>query len=162
MRMMPIVAATLAVMSTAALAQTTPPRSSSTSAPSTTQSTKPAVNPLTQADVSKIEGTAVYGSDSSKIGHVSEVLMDPTNRKIDKLVVSAGTVLGMGGHRVALPLDQFAWDATDGGFKIEKTEANLKSMPEWTEGISGSTTATGSSVAPSKQPAPGAGDGKTR
>ena len=159
MRMLPIAAATLALLGTAAMAQTTPPRNSSTSAPSAAQPAKPAVNPLTQVDVTKIEGTAVYGSDNSKIGHVSEVLMDPTSKKIDQLVVTAGGVLGMGGHRVALPLDQFTWDSADGGFKIEKTEASLKAMPEWHE----NTTSTGSSQPPAKQAVPSsAGDGASK
>src|SRR5439155_27316921 len=104
-----------------------------------------AINPLTQDDVSKIEGTSVYGNDDGKIGHISTVLMDPSSKKIDRLVVSAGGVLGVGGHRVAVPVDQFSWDSDRGVFKLGMTEAALKQMPEW---IEGQQTATGSSQPP--------------
>src|SRR5438105_1887142 len=105
-----------------------------------------AVNPLSQEDVSKIEGTSVYGSDDGKIGHVSTALMDPSSKKIDRLVVTAGGVLGVGGHRVAIPVEQFSWDANRGTFKLGTNVADLKQMPEWVEG--GQQTATGSSQPP--------------
>ena len=101
-------AAVLAMLTVAAAAQTTPsspngPRPSSpgsATAPAPIQR-EPAINPLTKEDVSNIEGTTVYGSDDGKLGHVSTVLMDPQSKKIDRLVVTAGGLLGMGGHRVA-------------------------------------------------------------
>ena len=157
-------AAVLAMLTVAAAAQTTPsspngPRPSSpgsATAPAPVQR-EPAINPLTKEDVSNIEGTTVYGSDDGKLGHVSTVLMDPQSKKIDRLVVTAGGMLGMGGHRVALPVDQFKWDSDKGAFKLSSTMASLKSMPEWVEGAE---TATGSSQ-PSKteKPLTGAGDG---
>jgi sporulation protein YlmC with PRC-barrel domain len=156
MRTIPIAMAAVALLTSAAIAQTpagthpaTRPGAATTPAP------KPAVNPLTQSDVSKIEGTAVFGSKNDKIGHVSEVLMNPQTKKIDRLVVTAGGFLGVGGHPVALPIDQFSWDSRNGGFKLNTTEAALKSKPAWVEGA----TATGSSEAPGKAPAPAhAGD----
>ena len=71
--------------------------------------------------------------------------MDPSSKKIDRLVVTAGGVLGVGGHRVAVPVDQFSWDSDRGVFKLGMTEAALKQMPEW---IEGQQTATGSSQPP--------------
>ena len=38
--------------------------------------------------------------------------MDPDSKKIDRLVVKTGGVLGVGGHRFALPVDQFSWSPT--------------------------------------------------
>lgn len=154
-------AAALAMLTVAASAQTTP---SPTGSRPTTPSLAPppvqhqtAINPLTQDDVSNIEGTTVYGGDDAKLGHVSTVLMDPQTKKIDRLVVTAGGVLGMGGHRVALPIDQFKWDADKGSFRLSTTLASLKSMPEWVEGAE---TATGSSSpTPTEKPLTGAGDG---
>lgn len=168
MRTIPIAVAAIALLSTGAFAQTprtspspSSPSSSSTAAPgaTTAPAPKPAVNPLTQADVSKIEGTAVYGSDNAKAGSIETVLMDPSTKKIDKFVVAAGGVLGIGSHRVALPIDQFTWDSARGAFKISQTEAKLKAMPEWVEGHD---TATGSSTPPRKaaEPTPSAGDAK--
>jgi len=137
MRTIPIAVAALALLGTAASAQTTPPvRSPTTPAPGATQPAppKPAVNPLTQDEVSKIEGTAVYGKDDSKVGHISEVLIDPQSKKIEKLVVATGGIMGIGSHRVAMSLEKFAWDGQKGGFKISETTDSMKTMPEWVEG----------------------------
>jgi sporulation protein YlmC with PRC-barrel domain len=82
-------------------------------------------------DVSKITGSTVYGNDDSKIGSVSTLLMKPESKTIDRFVVSEGGVLGVGSHKVALPVDQFTWDSDKGGFKIAKSADDLKSMPEW-------------------------------
>ena len=150
MRKLPIATiAALALMTGAASAQmSTSPSSPARPAPGATTAPmqkEAAVNPLSQEDVSKIEGTSVYGSDDGKIGHVSTALMDPSSKKIDRLVVTAGGVLGVGGHRVAIPVEQFSWDANRGTFKLGTTVAELKQMPEW---IEGQQTATGSSLSP--------------
>src|SRR6195256_6068290 len=149
MRKLPIAAvAALALMTGVASAQSTSPSNPARPAPGATAAPvqkEAAINPLSQEDVSKIEGTTVYGSDDGKIGHVSTALMDPSSKKIDRLVVTAGGVLGVGGHRVAIPVEQFSWDANRGAFKLGTTVAELKQMPEWVEG---QQTATGSSLSP--------------
>ena len=131
-------ASALALIAGSAMAQTTPPSSANrTPDPSNSISTTapavrtPTPDPLKMEDVSKISGTAVYGADNSKIGSVSTVLMNPESKTIDRLVVSAGGVLGVGGHKVALPIDQFAWDGDKGAFKVAKTTDDMKAMPEW-------------------------------
>ena len=147
---LPIAAvAALALMTGAASAQmSTTPSSPARPAPSATTAPmqkETAINPLKQEDVSKIEGTTVYGSDDGKIGHVSTALMDPGSKKIDRLVVTAGGLLGVGGHRVAIPVEQFSWDGDKGAFKLGTTVAELKQMPEW---VDGQQTAVGSSLSP--------------
>jgi sporulation protein YlmC with PRC-barrel domain len=122
-----------------AMAQTAPPSATNrTPSPNNSMSTTatpavrtPAPDPLKMEDVSKISGSTVYGSDDSKIGSVSTVLMNPESKTVDRFVVSAGGVLGVGGHKAALPIDQFTWDSDKGGFKIAKTSDDLKAMPEW-------------------------------
>jgi sporulation protein YlmC with PRC-barrel domain len=121
-----------------ALAQTAPPSSTSrTPNPGSSLSTTapavrtPAPDPLKMEDVSKISGSAVYGADDSKIGSVSTVLMNPESKTIDRFVVSAGGVLGVGGHKAAIPVDQFTWDSDKGAFKLAKTADDVKAMPEW-------------------------------
>lgn len=167
MRTIPIAAvAALAIITGAASAQTTdstntprPLTPGITAAPAQRQ---PMPNPLAQQDISNIEGTGVYGSDDKKIGSVSRVLMEPQSKKIDRLVVNSGGVLGVGGHRVAIPVDQFSWDADKGAFKLPTTVVSLQSMPEWVEGAE---TAIGSSQPPRGQmqsPPAGAGDSNSR
>src|SRR5438067_10180911 len=152
MRTIPITAAALVILSTAASAQMTPSRDNnattpaprtSTSAPATTSAPPQRIaqkNPLTQEDVSLIEGTSVYGGDDGKVGHISHVLMEPQSKKIDRLVVSTGGFLGMGTHRVAIAVDQFSWDADRGVFKVKETQQALKDKPEWVEGSSATMT----------------------
>lgn len=117
---------------------------------------RPAPNPLKQEMVSKIEGTTVYGTNDAKLGDVSHVLMDPSSKKIDRLVVKTGAVLGIGGHQVAIPVDKFSWEADKDGLKLSMDEASLKAQPEWVEG---SDTGTGSSTPPAGMTPPShAGD----
>ena len=129
----------LALLSASAYAQQSPsadttPRSSTTPAYSPAAAPKaPAKNPLKQEDVSKIEGTSVLDSDSKKIGDVSRVLMKPEDKKIDRLVVRAGGVLGLGGHLAAVPIDEFSWMPDAAAFKLDKKADDWKSMAEWQE-----------------------------
>lgn len=158
MRLMSVmVAAALAMSTSAAMAQGAPggigsagPPSGAAGGPGLTQAPQhvPAVDPLTAQDVSHFSGTAVYGSGGKKLGSVSTELMDPKTHRIDRLVVTVGGVLGMGGHKVAMSLDQFRWDSQKEGFAVAKTGDELKSMPAWAE--AGSTSGSGSSTPPSR------------
>ena len=133
-------------------------------APSSTSSA-PMKNPLASEDISQIEGTSVAGTDGGKVGTVSTVLMDPASKKVDRLVVAEGGVLGVGAHRVALPVDAFRWDAQNHNFVVQKSADDLKAMPEWqqpqlAENPGGSSSATppgaGASTAPPGSAAAGA------
>ncbi len=117
----------------------------------------PAPNPLKQEDVSKIEGTSVLGKDGKKLGSVSNVLMKPDEKTIDRLVVHAGGVLGIGGRYVAMPVADFLWDADAQAFKISKTADDLTSMAEWTPPES--QASTGSST-PAERTAPATPPGR--
>src|SRR2546423_13906155 len=93
MRKLPIATvAALALMTGAASAQmSTSPSSPARPAPGATTAPmqkEAAINPLSQEDVSKIEGTSVYGSDDGKIGHASTALMDPSSTKTDPLLLT--------------------------------------------------------------------------
>ena len=167
MRLMSITAATAFALSTSvAFAQMAPSPGGVSPAPraggaiggpgaTAAPQAAPAVNPLTGEDVSRITGTAVYGSDDKKIGSVSHVLMKPDSKTIDRFVVAEGGVLGVGAHHVALPVDQFRWDQQKEAFTIAKTAADLKAMAEWQD-ASRATSGSGSSAPPAAlQPSSG-------
>jgi sporulation protein YlmC with PRC-barrel domain len=158
-----IAVSALGLLMSPALAQTspptggmTPPGATSPGAPGGTTGAPaaarriPAPDPLTMEDTSQIKGSSVYGSDDKKIGDVSTVLMKPDSKTIDRLVVGAGGLLGVGSHRVALPIDEFKWDGEKDAFRIGKTADELKSMPEWkaTSASSASAPSSGSSRPP--------------
>ena len=102
----------------------------SSNAPSSSSSA-PMKDPLSSEDISQIDGSSVVASDGTSIGKVSTVLMDPASKKVDRLVIAEGGVLGVGAHKVALPVDSFHWDAQKHQFTIQKTADDLKAMPEW-------------------------------
>jgi hypothetical protein len=139
-------ASALMLMAAPVLAQTTPSPAPRSTPPAATMTPPPAAvrtpapDPLKMEDVSKITGTAVYGSDDSKIGSVSTVLMKPESKTIDRVVVNAGGVLGVGGHKVAVPISQLTWDSEKDAFKIAKTTDDLKAMPEWQNQTARATT----------------------
>jgi sporulation protein YlmC with PRC-barrel domain len=141
--------AALALLAAPVMAQTTggSPRPSGGASGQTAAPRAPMPNPMTQEDVSKIKGADVYGTDDKKIGTVDTVLMNPQSKSIDRLVVKAGGVLGVGGHDVAIPVDQFNWDSGKEGFRLSKTADDLKNMPEWKAASSGGSTSSGSSGA---------------
>lgn len=157
MRAISIAAASaVALLTVSAYAQSQYPSSGATtprSNPPAAAAKAPTPNPLKQEDVSKIEGASVLGSDSKKLGDVSKVLMKPDQKTIDRLVVHTGGVLGIGGRHVAMPIDDFAWDADAAAFKISKTADDLTSMAEWTPPGS-ETAASGSSAPPAESTAP--------
>jgi sporulation protein YlmC with PRC-barrel domain len=127
-------------------------------------------NPLSSEDISQIEGSSVVASDGSSIGKVSTVLMDPSSKKVDRLVVAEGGVLGVGAHKVALPVDAFHWDAQKHEFTIQKSADDLKAMPEWQQpqlaeapsgGSSSSAPATSHPAAPAHESSTSATNGSS-
>jgi sporulation protein YlmC with PRC-barrel domain len=94
-----------ALMSTTALAQSTPPAGS----------TAPAARPMEPAAVqsnaqgkwrsSKLIGLNVYNNNNEKIGDINELITDSSG-KIDTVVIGAGGFLGMGEHNVGVPFGQ--------------------------------------------------------
>jgi sporulation protein YlmC with PRC-barrel domain len=156
------VAALLALGTGAASAQSAMPSGAAppvhtaaptSNAPST--SSAPMKDPLTSEDISQIDGSSVVASDGTSIGKVSTVLMDPSSKKIDRLVVAEGGVLGVGAHKVALPVDSFHWDSEKRSFTIQKTADDLKAMPEWTQPqLAEAPAGSNSSAAPAAAPLP--------
>ena len=161
-----ITASALALLAAPALAQTStsPPPAGGLTTPRTMTPTTPpgappaaaartpAPDPLTLEDTAEIKGSTVYGSDDKKIGAVSAVLMQPQSKTIDRLVVNEGGLLGVGGHRVALPLSDFKWSSDKDAFTIGKTADELKSMPEWKAASAGSVPIEQSSSGSSMRP----------
>ena len=115
--------AAAALMTSAALAQTSP-------APAGGQSPAPAPQTQTQTQsmpgggqfmttmpanmmrASKLMGVDVYGSDNQKIGDVDELILGKDG-KIEAIVVGIGGFLGIGQKDVAIPYDQVQWMSSE-------------------------------------------------
>lgn len=57
---------------------------------------------------SKMVGLNVYNDANEKIGAIDDLLTDKSG-KIDKVIISVGGFLGIGEHRVAVPMDKLKW-----------------------------------------------------
>src|ERR1700731_3845523 len=51
----------------------------------------------------KVEGTAVYGADDSKIGSIERVMIDKTSGRVSYAVLGFGGFLGIGNDHYPLP-----------------------------------------------------------
>ncbi len=58
----------------------------------------------------KVEGTAVYGADNSKIGKIERIMIDKISGKVAYAVLSFGGFLGMGEDYYPLPWASLTYD----------------------------------------------------
>lgn len=79
----------------------------------------------------KVEGTAVYGADQSKIGSIERVMIDKISGKVSYAVLSFGGFLGMGNDYYPLPWQSLKYDTSLGGYITNLTENRLKGAPKY-------------------------------
>lgn len=141
-------AASLALLSGAAVAQTTSPTvgnpSSSTSSMSNTASPDSATTGSTAgssatsgamggqlASAEELIGKTVYGRDNEKIGEVEDIILD-TNGKAKQLVVSSGGFLGIGDKEVAVDYTAAEWDSQNNRLNLAgMSRDDIKALPEF-------------------------------
>jgi sporulation protein YlmC with PRC-barrel domain len=88
-----------ALLSTTVLAQSSPP------APAAKNPVAAQSSAQGKWRASKLIGLNVYNAQNEKIGDINELMADSSG-KIDLVVIGVGGFLGMGEHRVGLPLSQ--------------------------------------------------------
>ena len=79
----------------------------------------------------KVEGTAVYGADTQKIGNVQRIMIDKVSGKVAFAVVSFGGFLGMGEDYFPMPWSNLKYDTGLGGYRVGVTEDQLKGAPKF-------------------------------
>jgi len=95
----------------------------------------------------KVEGTAVYGADDSKIGSIERVMIDKISGKVSYAVLGFGGILGLGNEHYPLPWQSLKYDTNLGGYRTGVTENQLRAAPkyssdtEWNWGDPGRTRA---------------------
>ena len=70
----------------------------------------------------KVEGTAVYGADDTKIGTIERVMIDKTSGRVSYAVLSFGGFLGIGDDHYPLPWQSLKYDTNLGGYRTGITE----------------------------------------
>lgn len=81
----------------------------------------------------KVEGTAVYGADSKKIGSLERVMIDKVSGKVAYAVLSFGGFLGMGEDYYPVPWSTLKYDTNLGGYRTNVTKEMLDKAPRYTK-----------------------------
>src|SRR6478752_6207737 len=79
----------------------------------------------------KVEGTAVYGADDSKIGSIERVMIDKRSGKVSYAVLGFGGFLGVGDDHYPLPWQSLKYDTDLGGYVTGITESQLTGAPKY-------------------------------
>jgi hypothetical protein len=79
----------------------------------------------------KVEGTAVYGANDTKIGSIERVMIDKTTGRVSYAVLSFGGFLGIGDDHYPLPWQSLKYDTNLGGYRTGLTETQLKGAPKY-------------------------------
>ena len=79
----------------------------------------------------KVEGTAVYGADDTKIGSIERVMIDKMSGKVSYAVLSFGGFLGIGDDHYPLPWQSLKYDTNLGGYRTGITETQLQGAPRY-------------------------------
>jgi hypothetical protein len=79
----------------------------------------------------KVEGTAVYGADSTKIGTIQRVMIDKNSGKVSYAVLSFGGFLGIGDDYYPLPWHSLKYDTNLEGYIAGITVDRLKGAPKY-------------------------------
>jgi hypothetical protein len=79
----------------------------------------------------KVEGTAVYGADDSKIGSIERVMIDKVSGKVSYAVLGFGGFLGLGNDHYPLPWQSLKYDTRIGGYRTGVTEEQLRRAPKY-------------------------------
>src|SRR5919204_4366088 len=82
----------------------------------------------------KVEGTAVYGPDASKIGSIERVMIDKKSGKVSYAVLGFGGFLGLGNDHYPLPWQSLKYDTDLGGYVTGITAKALEGAPKYGEG----------------------------
>jgi hypothetical protein len=81
----------------------------------------------------KVEGTAVYGPDSAKIGSIENLMLDKRSGHVAYAVLSFGGFLGMGTDHYPLPWAMLKYDEDLGGYIVNITKDQLESAPKYAD-----------------------------
>jgi PRC-barrel domain protein len=79
----------------------------------------------------KVEGTAVYGADATKIGSIERVMIDKVSGRVSYAVLGFGGFLGLGNDHYPLPWQSLKYDTELGGYITGITEKQLQGAPKY-------------------------------
>lgn len=79
----------------------------------------------------KVEGTAVYGSDGERLGHVDNFMVNKRSGQVEYAVLVSGGLFGIGGDYYPLPWNQLTYDTDRGGYVVALDRSRLEGGPHY-------------------------------
>jgi PRC-barrel domain len=79
----------------------------------------------------KVEGTAVYDRNGTKLGSVYNFMVNKRSGQVAYAVLSFGGFLGMGSSYHPLPWNQLTYDPAQGGYVVDLTKEQLEGAPTY-------------------------------
>lgn len=76
---------------------------------------------------------SVKNVNGEEVAGLADLILDRGSGTIDYAVLSTGTILGMGGRRMAISYDALQWNAGEGHFVLPLTPEQLEQFPEFSE-----------------------------
>lgn len=80
---------------------------------------------------SKVEGTAVYGRDGEKLGHIHNFMVGKRSGRVAYAVLNFGGILGVGGSFYPLPWNQLDYDTERGGYVVDLDKDRINEAPSF-------------------------------
>jgi hypothetical protein len=81
----------------------------------------------------KVEGTAVYGAGSERIGSIERVMIDKLSGRLSYAVLGFGGFLGVCNDHYPLPWQSLKYDTALGGYVTGVTADQLRAAPHYGE-----------------------------
>ncbi len=84
----------------------------------------------------KVEGTAVYDRQATRLGSIHNVMIDKMNGQVGYVVIGFGGFLGIGERYHPLPWRCLSYDQAVGGYVVDLTRQKLEAAPHYPAGES--------------------------
>jgi sporulation protein YlmC with PRC-barrel domain len=88
---------------------------------------RPGHRRLISAD--RVQGTAVYGQDGEKLGHIEDVMLDKQSGRVAYAIMSYGGFLGAGERYHPLPWAMLRYDTGRNGYAVALSRDQLEGAP---------------------------------
>lgn len=83
---------------------------------------------LSIVEASEIIGSEIQNAEDNSLGSIDDLLVDRGTGRISHIVVHSGDILGMGGEKVAVPFEAFAYDFAEKEYMLNITADELESI----------------------------------
>ena len=82
-------------------------------------------------DSDKVEGTAVYDANKTKIGTIDRLVIEKVSGKVAYAVMTFGGFLGLGTDDYTIPWGKLNYDKSVGGYRADVSEQQVKGSPSF-------------------------------